>query len=74
MLDEFSGGKKTRRTMYVKRNNEARPCHPCCSGKAMSITQPVCLIVALGIQYATCMRHIVVCGLPRSAIISHIFS
>jgi hypothetical protein len=38
--------------MHVQRNTEARTCNHCCSGKAMSITQTVCVFVALGIQHA----------------------
>jgi len=30
----------------------------------MSITQPVCAFVALGIQQAMCMHHIIICGCP----------
>jgi len=49
----------TRRPKYVWRNIEARSCSHCCSGKAMSIAQPGCVFVALGIQHA----KIIICGL-----------
>jgi len=32
----------------------------------MSVKQPECECIALSIQYETRMRHIVICGLPRS--------
>jgi len=36
----------------------------------MSITQPVCAFVALGIQHAMRTHHIIICVLPRSRIFS----
>jgi len=59
--------------MYVELNIEARSCN-CCSGRAESITQPEFVFVALGIQRAMCMRHVVIRGLPRSTIFFHIIS
>jgi hypothetical protein len=37
------------------------PCHHCCRRKALSITHSECAFVALDIQYAMHMHHIVVC-------------
>jgi hypothetical protein len=51
---------------------EARACNHCCSGKAQSITQSVCVFEALVIQHAMRMRHIAICGLPRSTVFLHI--
>jgi len=40
----------------------------------MSITQTEYVFVALRIQYATRLRHIVTCGHPRSTVFLHIIS
>jgi len=40
----------------------------------MSITYSEYVFVALGIQDAKRMHHIIICGLPRSATFSHIMS
>ena len=53
-------------------NIDARSCNHCYSGKAISLTQSVCVFVALGTQHATLMYRIVICGLPCSMIIFHI--
>jgi hypothetical protein len=64
--------KTKREAMHVERNNETRSCNHFCGGKAVSITQLVCVFVAFDIQLAMRMLHIVTCSLPRSTIFSHI--
>jgi len=60
------------KTGNVHINTEVRLCQHCCNGKALSITQPECVFLALGIQHAMHMGHIAICGLPHSTIFSHI--
>jgi hypothetical protein len=60
--------------MYVQHSIEERSCNRCCSVKAMNITQSVFVIVALGIQHAMHMRHIVINCLSRSTILLHFIS
>jgi hypothetical protein len=40
----------------------------------MSITQHVCVFIALSILHAMRRRHVVICGLPRSTTFSHFIS
>jgi hypothetical protein len=47
---------------------------PLCSGNATSILHPVCVFVALGIQHAMRMRHIVIRGLSVYTTFFHIIS
>ena len=60
--------------MYVQRNIEVRSRHHCGCGKAVSITYYECVFVALGIEHAMRMCHIVICGLRGSTVFFHIIS
>ena len=53
---------------------EARSFNHCCSEKAIIITYSASVFVALFIQHAMRMRHIVVCDLPGSTIFFYIIS
>jgi hypothetical protein len=57
--------------MYVQRNISNNHCR---RGKAISITYSECVFVALSIQHAKRMRHIVICGLSGSTKFIHIIS
>jgi hypothetical protein len=62
----------SREAIYAERNIEARTCNHCCSEKSISITYSECVFVALDIQLAMRMRHIVLRGVPGSTIFSTI--
>jgi hypothetical protein len=49
-------------------------CNHCCYGKAISVTYSEGVFVALGIQHAMSMRHIVIYGLFGSTMFVHVFS
>jgi len=59
--------KKDRHCTYI-RNAEARSRNRCCRPKAINITYSAGVSVALVIQHAMRMRHIVTCGLSSSTI------
>jgi hypothetical protein len=58
--------------MYVERNIEGRLRNQSYSGKAISITYSECAILALGIQNAVRMRHIVICDVSGCTVAFHI--
>ena len=60
--------------MYVYRNIEVRSCNHCSRGNAIIITYSECVFVALGVQHAMRMHHIVICVLFGSTVFFHIIS
>jgi len=54
--------------MCVYRNNDLCLCDHCCSGKAINVKYSDYVFSALDTHHSTSMRHIVICGLPRSEI------
>jgi len=65
---------KTESLRSLQRHIEARSFNHCCSGITISIAYCECVFVALGIQDAMRMRHIVICDLPGSTIFFHVVS
>ena len=53
---------------------DARLCNHFCSEKAMSVIYSGCIFVALGIQHAMRMRHVVICSLLDSTAFFQIIS
>jgi hypothetical protein len=54
----------TRQPVYVFRNMKALSCNQFSSGKAKIITYSVCVFIALIMQHAKRMRHIVIAACP----------
>ena len=63
--------KQDRQRMYNRTLRRVRA-NRCCSGKAMSITQPECVCVSY--PHAMHMHCIIICGLTRSTVFFHIIS
>jgi len=64
-----------RQAMYVKYNPTlTRLVTLCCSGKAISIIYSECVFVALGIENALLMHHIVICSLSGTTVFCHVIS
>ena len=66
--------REIRQAMYVQCNIVVCSCNHCCIGKVISSTYSESVSVALGIQYAMRMRHIVVCDMSGFTIFFHIIS
>ena len=60
--DNNNNNNNTRHAKYLRRNIKARSCNHCCGGKAIIIIYSECVSVALVIQHAMRMHHIVICG------------
>jgi len=70
-FEDWQFYKQQYRQCMFKHNVEVRLCNHCCSGKAIIITYYECAFVALGIQHAMHMHHIVICGLNDYTIFPH---
>jgi hypothetical protein len=55
--------KRRFKILFINNQDKARSCNLCCSGKAVSIIYSESVFLALGIQNAVGMRHILICGL-----------
>jgi hypothetical protein len=60
--------------MYVLHKSEAFSRNHCCSGKTINIIYCGCVFIALSIQHAKHISHIVIGGLPGSETFFYIIS
>ena len=63
-----------RQACMCEHDIEARLCNHCGCGKTISITYSECVPIALGIQHAINMCHIVICDLSGYTISLHVIS
>jgi len=84
-VDQDADSKTSNCTLSFSENNdtpgnirindgEVRLCNHCCHVNAMNIKYSVCVLIALVVHHAMCMRHIVFCGMPSSTILFHLIS
>jgi hypothetical protein len=67
LTNAFYQSTTTGQAMYVCCNIDVLSCNQCCRGKAISITYSECVSVALIMEHAICMGHIILSSVVHLA-------